>query len=137
MLERFCLDANVLIITIFVNDITNNIMYIKINSAVNLSSGISIPAGSVVSVAEGYLDIKGLEEGVIPAQVATFVYASESAYTNGLDPVQGVADFSPVFSGLEVAESDYNTMAAEALFVGEVREALEAIYGAENIEVVS
>ncbi len=112
-------------------------MYIKINSAVNLSSGISIPAGSVVSVAEGYLDIKSLEEGIIPAQVATFVYASETAYTSGLDPVQGVSDFSPVFSGLEVAVADYESTAAEALFVAEVREALEAIYGAENIEVVS
>ena len=112
-------------------------MYIKINSAVGLSSGISIPSGSVVTIAEGYADVKSEADGIIPAQVATFVYASESAYTNGLDPVQGVADFSPVFSGLEVAESDYNTMAAEALFVGEVREALEAIYGAENIEVVS
>jgi len=111
-------------------------MYIKINSAVNLSSGISIPSGSVVSIAEGYVDIKGLKEGVIPAQVATFVYASEDAYNNGLDPVSGVADFNPVFSGLEVAVADYETTAAEALFVAEVREALEAIYGAENIEVV-
>jgi hypothetical protein len=51
--------------------------------------------------------------------------------------VQGVSDFSPVFSGLEVAVADYETTAAEALFVAEVREALEAIYGAENIEVVS
>lgn len=112
-------------------------MYIKINSAVNLSSGISIPSGSVVSIAEGYVDVKSLKEGIIPAQVATFVYASEDAYTNGLDPVSGVADFNPVFSGLEVAVRDYETTAAEALFVSEVREALEAIYGAESIEVVS
>lgn len=112
-------------------------MYIKINSAVNLSSGISIPSGSVVSIAEGYLDIKSEKDGIIPAQVATFVYASEAAYTGGLDPVSGVADFSPVFSGLEVAVADYTSVAAEALFVAEVREALEAIYGAENIEVVS
>lgn len=112
-------------------------MYIKINNPVNLSSGISIPAGSVVSVAEGYVDVKSLKEGVIPAQVATFVYASEDAYTNGLDPVSGVSDFNPVFSGLEVAVRDYETTAAEALFVTEVRVALEEIYGAENIEVVA
>ncbi len=112
-------------------------MYIKINSAVNLSSGISIPSGSVVSIAEGYLDIKSEKEGIIPAQVATFVYASEAAYTGGLDPVQGVSDFNPVFSGLEVAVADYAALSAEALLVAEVRESLEGIYGAENIEVVS
>jgi len=112
-------------------------MYIKINAPVNLSSGISIPSGSVVDIAEGYLDVKSLEEGIIPGQVATFVYASETALTEGRDPVQGVADFNPVFSGLEVSVSDYQTTAARAIFIGEVREALEEIYGADNIEVVS
>lgn len=111
-------------------------MYIKINTAVNLSSGLSIPSGSVVSIAEGYLDVKSEADGNIPAQVATFVYASETAYNNDLDPVQGVSDFSPLFGGLEVAVSAYESTAAEALFVAEVREALEAIYGEANIEVV-
>ena len=47
-------------------------MYIKINSAVNLSSGLSIPSGSVVAIAEGYADVKSEKDGIIPAQVATF-----------------------------------------------------------------
>lgn len=111
-------------------------MYIKINTAVNLSSGLSIPSGSVVDIAEGYLDVKSEADGNIPAQVATFLYASETAYNDGRDPVQGVADFSPVFSGLEVAVSAYEGTAARALFIAEVREALEAIYGEANIEVV-
>ena len=112
-------------------------MYIKINSAVGLSSGISIPSGSVVTIAEGYADVKSEADGIIPAQVATFVYASEAAYTSGLDPVQGVADFNPVFSGLELSVADYETKAAQALLVDAVKDELVAIYGAENIEVVS
>ena len=114
----------------------SKIMYIKINSSVNLSSGLSIPAGSVVTIAEGYADIKSQKDGIIPAQVATFVYASEAAYTQGLDPVSGVADFNPVFSGLELSVSDYATKTAEGLLVDAVKGALIAIYGESNIQIV-
>jgi len=112
-------------------------MYIKINTSVNLSSGLSIPAGSVVTIAEGYADIKSQKDGIIPAQVATFVYASEAAYQQGLEPVSGVADFNPVFGGLELSVADYQTKTAEALLVTAVEGALVAIYGAENISVVN
>ena len=112
-------------------------MYIKINTPVNLSSGIAVPSGSVVTIAEGYAAIKDQKEGVIPAQVATFVYASEAAYQQGLEPVSGVADFNPVFGGLELSVSDYQTKTAEALLVTAVEGALVAIYGAENISVVN
>ena len=112
-------------------------MYIKINSAVNLSSGLSIPSGSVVAIAEGYADVKSEKDGIIPAQVATFLYASVEAYTNDLAPVQGVADFNPVFSGLELAVANYETDPAQTLLINAVKGQLEGIYGAENIEVVS
>ena len=112
-------------------------MYIKINTSVNLSSGLSIPAGSVVTIAEGYADIKSVKDGIIPAQVATFVFASEAAYQQGLEPVSGVADFNPVFGGLELSIADYQTKTAEALLVTAVEGALVAIYGAENISVVN
>lgn len=111
-------------------------MYIKINTTVNLSSGLSIPAGSVVTIAEGYADIKSQKDGIIPAQVATFVYASEAAYQQGLEPVSGVADFNPVFSGLELSVSDYATKTAESLLVDAVKGALIAIYGESNVEIV-
>ena len=111
-------------------------MYIKINTTVNLSSGLAIPTGAVVTIAEGYAAVKDEKEGVIPAQVATFVYASEAAYTQGLDPVSGVADFNPVFSGLELSVSDYATKTAEGLLVDAVKGALVAIYGESNVEVI-
>ena len=112
-------------------------MYIKINSAVNLSSGLSIPSGSVIAIAEGYADVKSEKDGIIPAQVATFLYASVEAYTNDLAPVQGVADFNPVFSGLELAVADYETDPAETLLINAVKDALIEVYGAENVEVIS
>jgi len=112
-------------------------MYIKINSSVNLSSGLTIPSGSVVTIAEGYADVKSESEGVIPAQVATFLYASEEAYTNELSPVSGVADFNPVFSSLELSVDNYKNKTAEYLFIDAVKEALEEVYGEGNIEVVA
>jgi len=112
-------------------------MYIKINSSVNLSSGLTIPSGSVVTIAEGYADVKSESEGVIPAQVATFLYASEEAYTNQLSPVSGVADFNPVFISLELSVDNYKNTTAEYLFIDAVKEALEEVYGEGNIEIVS
>jgi len=111
-------------------------MYIKINTTVNLSSGLTIPAGSVVTIAEGYASIKDEKDGLIPAQVATFVYASEAAYQEKKEPVTGVADFNPVFSGLELSVSDYATKTAEGLLVDAVKGALVAIYGESNVEVI-
>ena len=112
-------------------------MYIKINTTVNLSSGLAIPTGAVVTIAEGYSAVKDEKEGVIPAQVATFVYASEAAYTQGLDPVSGVADFNPVFSGLELSVSDYATKTAEGLLIDAVTAALSEVYGADKVQVIS
>lgn len=112
-------------------------MYIKINSSVNLSSGLTIPSGSVVTIAEGYADLKSEKDGIIPAQVATFLYASEAAMEGEATPVQGVADFNPVFSGLELPVADYQTKTAEALLVDAVKEALVAVYGEGNVEVVA
>ena len=112
-------------------------MYIKINSSVNLSSGLSIPSGSVVAIAEGYADVKSEKDGIIPAQVATFLYASVEAYTNDLAPVQGVADFNPVFSGLELAVANYETDPAQTLLINAVKGALVEVYGETNVEVIS
>ncbi len=35
---------------------------IKLNTAVNLTSGLSIPSGSVVVIAEGYADVKSQKD---------------------------------------------------------------------------
>ncbi len=110
---------------------------ILINSNVNLTSGLSIPSGSIVVIAEGYADVKSQKDGIIPAQIATFVFASVGALAEGKAPIQGIQDFNTTFSGLELSVSDYETLAAETLLVNAVELALEQIYGVENVDVIA
>jgi hypothetical protein len=109
---------------------------IKILSPVNLTSGLSIPSGSIVVIAEGYADVKSTKDGFIPSQIATFVYASEQAIAEGKSPIHDIADFNPVFSSLQLSVTDYATLSAESLLINAVFNALVAVYGAENVEQV-
>ena len=110
---------------------------IKIKQPVNLNSGISIPADSIVIIGEGYASVKDVKEGLIPAQVATFLFVSETAIQEGKSSITDVADFNPVFSGLQLTVTDYEAQPAESLLVNAVYVALSIIYGAENIEVIT
>ena len=69
---------------------------IKINTTVNLTSGLSIPSGSIVTMAEGYADIKSTKDGFIPSQIATFLYASEEAMAAGKSPITGPSVEKPL-----------------------------------------
>jgi hypothetical protein len=109
---------------------------IKILSPVNLTSGLSIPSGSVVVIAEGYADVKSQKDAIIPAQIATFVFASVQALAEGKAPIQGIEDFNTTFAGLELTVADYETLAAETLLINAVYSALNAIYSAQ-VEVVT
>lgn len=108
---------------------------IKINSSVNLTSGLAIPSGSIVAIAEGYANIKDTKDGLIPSQIATFVFASQQAIAEGKSPVPDIQDFNPVFSGLQLSVSDYATLSAESLLVNAVYNSLATIYGS-NIEQI-
>ena len=101
---------------------------ISILTTVNLTSGLSIPSGSIVVIAEGYADVKSQKDGIIPAQIATFVFASVGALAEGKAPIQGIQDFNTTFSGLELSVTDYETLAAESLLVNAVFNALDSIY---------
>jgi hypothetical protein len=109
---------------------------ISILTNVNLTSGLSIPSGSVCVIAEGYADVKSQKDGIIPAQIATFVFASASAFAEGKAPIQGIQDFNTTFSGLELSVADYETLAAETLLINAVSSALELIYP-NQIEVIT
>jgi hypothetical protein len=110
---------------------------IQLNTLVNLTSGLTIPSGSVVVIAEGYADVKSQKDGVIPAQIATFVYASVEALAQGKAPIQGIQDFNTTFSNLELSVVSYETIPAESLLVNAVYDALVTIYGAENVEQIT
>jgi len=109
---------------------------IKILSSVNLTSGLSIPSGSIVVIAEGYADVKSQKDGFIPSQIATFVFASETAYAEKKSPITDIADFNPVFGGLQLSVADYATKTAENLLIDAVYGALVAIYPNE-VEVIT
>lgn len=109
---------------------------IQINTAVNLTSGLSIPSGSVCVIAEGYADVKSQKDGVIPSQIATLVFASVEALTQGKTPIQGIQDFNTTFSNLELSVSAYETQSAEVLLINAVESALELIYP-NQVEVIS
>ena len=109
---------------------------IKILSEVNLTSGLAIPSGSVCVIAEGYADVKNQKDGVIPAQIATFVFASVEALAQGKAPIQGIEDFNTTFSGLELSVADYETKSAEVLLVNAVFNALDLIYPTQ-VEIIS
>jgi len=107
--------------------------YIQINSNVNLKSGITLPSGSVVMIAEGYVDIKSTKDGYIPSQIATLLYASLDALQSGKVNINEVQDFNPVFSGLQLSISDYETKTAESLLVDTIENSLKNIYGENNV----
>lgn len=110
--------------------------YIQINAIVNLSSGLSIPAGSICVIAEGYADVKSQKDGFIPAQISTLVYANSEAFLNGKENVVGISDFNPVFSSLQLSVADYETQSAEELLINAVYDQLNLVYPNE-VEIKS
>jgi hypothetical protein len=109
---------------------------IQINSAINLTSGLSIPSGSLVVISEGYADVKSQKDGIIPAQIATFVFASVQALAEGKAPIQGIEDFNTSFSGLELSVTAYETQPAETLLIDAIFGALNLIYP-DQVEIVT
>lgn len=111
---------------------------IKINTTVNLSTGQKLSSGSVVIIAEGYADVKSQKDNLIPAQVATFTFINEAA-VNVKEPVSNMVDYSPVFSGLSLTVSAFETSPAETLLIDAVYNALDSIYPGkvEVIEIVN
>jgi hypothetical protein len=110
---------------------------IQINSNVNLTSGLSIPSGSIVVIAEGYADVKSQKDGIIPAQISTMVFASVQALAEGKAPIQGIEDFNTTFSGLELSVDAYETISAESLLISSLYGALANIYGTEQVEQIT
>jgi hypothetical protein len=109
---------------------------IQINAPVNLTSGLSIPNGSVVVIAEGYASVKDQKDGIIPAQIATFVFASVQALAEGKAPIQGIEDFNTTFSGLELSVTAYETQPAETLLIDAIFGALNLVYP-DQVEIVT
>jgi hypothetical protein len=107
---------------------------IKINSSINTSSGIVLPAGSICIIPDVYLDFKTQIFGIVNAQVNSEVYSSLDAYNQGKKPIKEITDFSTNFSNLLLNISDLiiiETAIAEIL-----KSELNKIYP-NQIEIIS
>lgn len=110
---------------------------VKILVPVNLNSGLETPKNTLCTIAEGYADIKSAKNGLIPSQIATLLYLDASSITNpDVQPISGIADYSPLFQ-LSLSETSYSTDTAEDLLVNGVYNELIAVYGEGNVSIVT
>jgi hypothetical protein len=113
---------------------------IQINAVVNLNNGLQIPSGSVAVISEGLAQVFLQKDGIIPAQIVSFVYTTKDNYETGKAPVDGnsISDFNPAMYNLQLSVVAYQTETAENLLVEAVYDALNAVYPAqcEIIDVV-
>lgn len=114
---------------------------LKINEAVNLKTGLSIPSGSVVLVGPATADpsTRSIIDGVqkIPCNITAIVYTSLTAYNNGASPVDGnsISDFDPAMMGLKLSVVGYETLPTESLLIGVIAQTLEAVYPTKIEEI--
>lgn len=101
---------------------------IQINTTVQLTSGLSVPSGSILVINEGYADLKDTKDGFIPSQIITSLYSSIESYQSNKDAISGISDFNPSFYGLQMPVTDYETQTAEDLLVNTVYNQMNTIY---------
>lgn len=111
---------------------------IKINHSVELTSGVDIPSGSIIVINEGYANINGIKDSLIPSQVSAFVYASLSDYNSGKQniPSSSIKDFNPNFNSLKMDLESYTTLPTQDLLISIVYKYLYIIYPG-SIEVIT
>lgn len=109
---------------------------IKIKTAVNLSSGLTTPPNTILTIAECYTNNKDKKINEIPAQIATLLYLNEAAIETK-ESINGISDFSSLFNNLSLSITDYATKTAESLAIDTVYNELVPIYTAANLEIIT
>ncbi len=111
---------------------------IRIQAPVNLTSGLTIPKGSIIVISEGYANVSATVKDSIPCQVATKVYASFTDYNDGKlnIPAISIQDFNPSFNNLKMPVSGYKESNTQDLLISVVYGYLETIYHGK-IEVIT
>ena len=108
---------------------------LKINAPVKLKSGLQTVSGAIVSITEGYADIKSVKDNLIPCQIITSVFASLQDLVDKKAPLQDISDFNPSFMGLKLSVDSYETLPTQDLLIGAVNEALLVVYPGK-VEVI-
>lgn len=109
---------------------------VKIKVPVNLTTGVEVPADSIAVIGQFYIDNKNEKNGKIPVQVPLLLYKSAQAFTDKKRPILEIADFNPMIEA-QITVSDYETKDAETLGIKEIKQYLNTIYGAANVETVN
>lgn len=108
---------------------------IRIKTPVKLTSGISTPVNTILTVSEAYLCNKDKSTTEIPAQVSTELYLDANSISTK-QPINGIADFPNVLKpNLKISE--YETKIAETLIIEAIYSQLLPIYTATNLEIIS
>jgi hypothetical protein len=108
---------------------------IKIKVPVNLTSGLTTPSNTILTIAEGYTNNKSKVLDQIPAQISTLLYLNSAAIETK-DAITGIADFNPVFLNLQLSVANFETKTAETLLIDAVYDELLPIYSALNLEII-
>jgi hypothetical protein len=105
---------------------------IKINSSINISSGITLPAGSICKLNTGVFDFNNENNSIINCEIAISVFSSLTAYNQGKQPIEGISDFKSSFANilLNVTEG------IEDAVINSIYSELNEIYP-NQIEIIS
>ena len=109
---------------------------IKINTEVNLNTGLQLSSGSVVILYNGSAALNGMVNDIIPCTIITGVYVSELFYLEGKGQVDpgSILDFNTQ-NYYNLTLKAYQSETAEDLLTNAVLQYLDNIYPG-NVEII-
>lgn len=109
---------------------------IKINTEVNLNTGLQLSSGSVVILNNGSAALNGMANDIIPCTIITSVYVSELFYLDGKNCVDpgSIVDFNTE-NYYNLTLQAYQTETAEDLLTNAVFQYLNNVYPG-NVEII-
>lgn len=109
---------------------------IKINTEVNLNTGLQLSPGSVVILNNGSAALNGMVKDIIPCTIVTGVYVSELFYLDGKNCVDpgSIVDFNTE-NYYNLTLQAYQSETAEDLLTNAVLQYLNNIYPG-NVEII-
>lgn len=114
----------------------NKMKAIKINTEVNLNTGLQLDPGSVVILYNGSAALNGMVKDIIPCTIVTGVYVSELFYLEGKGQVDpgSILDFNTQ-NYYNLTLKAYQTETAEDLLTNAVLQYLDNVYPG-NVEII-
>lgn len=109
---------------------------IKINSTVNLTNGLTVPAGSCLVINSFVCDNKRNLTPDLLITIFTSLYNTKADYNGGKTEITNIADFNTLFIGA-VSVADYENLKTETLLIDFIIAVLTPIFTAANLSVIN